>query len=144
MVSEQIMKAEEGENEESPSSSAKFDVLDMPSKKADVSNFDIFCLVMSIATHIIDLAFDINVACHYLSYGQYSHFTITLLVILIPSFINNAVSYRMRQQDREVIMTLFASYFFIVFFLFRDIFFTVFIFLDHCCKNGKFLAQSGS
>ena len=110
MGCEKINKVEEGDNEESPSSSAKFqveDVQDMPSKKADVSNFDIFCLVMSIATHIIDLAFDINVAWHYLSIGEYWYLTCTVLVILIPSFINNAVSFRMRQQDREVITVFF-------------------------------------
>lgn len=101
MVCEQIINAEEGENDESPSSSAKLDVIDMPSKKADVSNFDIFCLVTSIVTHIIDLLFDINVAWHYFSTEKYWYFGCTLFVILVPSFINNAVSHRMRQQDVE-------------------------------------------
>ena len=122
MVCEQIVRAEEGETGESPSS-AKFDVLDMPSKKADVSNFDIFCLLMSIVTHIIDLAFDINVAYQYLSCEQYSHFTLTILFILIPSLINNVISFIMRQQDRKVIIKIFSFSFFSLFFFYLEIHF---------------------
>ncbi|XP_043463399.1 XK-related protein 4 [Leptopilina heterotoma] len=104
MTCEKLSNAEEMEIEESPCSTAKLDVTDMPSKKARVSNCDVFFLVMPIITHIIDIISDINVARHYIVINEYSYFASTIIVILVPSLINNAVSYRMRQQDREKLL----------------------------------------
>lgn len=111
MTCEKLSNAEEVEIDESPCSTAKLDVTDMPSKKARVSNCDVFLLVMPIITHILDIISDINVARHYIVINEYSYFASTIIVVLVPSLINNAVSYRMRQQDREVINLIYSFVF---------------------------------
>lgn len=78
------------------------DVVDIPSRQPCVTNLDVFFLICSIVMHLIDMAFDINIAVRYLLANKVIYFIWTLFFLLIPSFINVIVSRRIQRQDDEV------------------------------------------
>lgn len=85
-------------------STLKFDsdVVDIPSRQPCVTYLDVFFLVCSIIMHLIDMAFDINIAVRYLLANKVIYFIWTLVFLLIPSFINVIISRRMQHQDEKV------------------------------------------
>lgn len=87
------------------------DNTDMPSGKFYVSNWDIFHMVFSIVTHVIDIGLDINVAVQYLLDGRNSYCAYTTTLILLPSFINSVVSTQMHRQDEKVNAWIFDACF---------------------------------
>ncbi|XP_047354549.1 XK-related protein 6-like [Vespa velutina] len=84
-------------------STLKFDsdVVDIPSRQPCVTYLDVFFLVCSIIMHLIDMAFDINIAVRYLLANKVIYFIWTLVFLLIPSFINVIISRRMQHQDEK-------------------------------------------
>lgn len=78
------------------------DVGDVPDCRALVTKLDIFWIIFSIITHLVDLGADINLATIYYRGGNYNYFMWSTGFMLIPSFINIIVSIRMYQQDWEV------------------------------------------
>lgn len=66
-----------------------------------VSIFDVILYIIAIVGHLVDLAIDINVAVRYYIYGHYTEFGWTLAFIMLPAFVNTAVSIRMYAQDRD-------------------------------------------
>ncbi|XP_049943939.1 XK-related protein 7-like isoform X2 [Schistocerca serialis cubense] len=61
--------------------------------------------MISIITHIADVALDANLAYSYYVSAEYVHFRLTLLFILFPAFVNTVISARMYVAD-EYNMTL--------------------------------------
>lgn len=78
------------------------DVVDIPLKRPCISSLDIFFLTSSIIMHLVDMAFDINIAIRYLLGNKIIYFAWTILFLFIPSFINVIISRRMQRQDEEV------------------------------------------
>lgn len=66
----------------------------MPSNIA-VTHFDLLLYVVAIVGHLVDLALDINVAVRYSLARKMMEFGWTLAFILLPAFVNTAVSIRM-------------------------------------------------
>lgn len=60
-----------------------------------VTNWDILVLLVSIFSHIIDVALDINLAYRYYRHHQHVYFVLTLVFILFPAFVNTGISVRM-------------------------------------------------
>lgn len=60
-----------------------------------VTNFDIFLLIVSILSHIVDVALDINLAYRYYRHQQTVYFLLTVVFILFPAFVNTGISIRM-------------------------------------------------
>ncbi|XP_015180815.1 PREDICTED: XK-related protein 6-like isoform X1 [Polistes dominula] len=86
-----------------PALKFNFDDVDtIPLRQPCVSNLDIFFLICSIIMHLIDMAFDINIAVRYLLANKIIYFICTLFFLLIPSFINVIISRRMQHQDEEL------------------------------------------
>ncbi|KAK0175110.1 hypothetical protein PV327_008890 [Microctonus hyperodae] len=77
------------------------DVGDIPDCKAFVTEWDIFWIVFSIITHLVDLGTDLNLAWQYFRKENYGYFIWTSAFLFLPSFINIIVSIRMYQQDYE-------------------------------------------
>lgn len=96
------MDAEEKKLENEVDKPEEEDGTDMPSGKLEVSNWDIFHMVFSILTSVIDIGLDINMAAQYLIGGHTMYFVYTLVLILLPSFINSVVSSQMHRHDQKV------------------------------------------
>lgn len=60
-----------------------------------VTNWDILVLLVSIFSHIIDVALDINLAYRYFRHKQTGYFILTVVFILFPAFVNTGISIRM-------------------------------------------------
>lgn len=60
-----------------------------------VTNWDILVLLVSIFSHIIDVALDLNLAYRYYQNGQTEYFLLTIVFILFPAFVNTGLSIRM-------------------------------------------------
>jgi hypothetical protein len=78
------------------------DVPDIPPKTSNISNLDIFFLILSIVTHFTDMCIDINLVIQYYLNNKLQMFIWTISLILVPSFINTIVSLQMYHQDEEV------------------------------------------
>lgn len=63
--------------------------------KITVTYFDIIMYVVAIVGHFVDLGVDINIAVRYSLAGRVTEFGWTLAFILVPAFVNTAVSIRM-------------------------------------------------
>lgn len=72
-----------------------FDETDRMPDKISVTNLDIIMYVVAIVGHFVDLGLDINVAVRYSLARKMTEFGWTLAFILIPAFVNTAVSLRM-------------------------------------------------
>ena len=77
------------------------DQTDYPPQPMRPSNYDIFCLAAAIVFHVVDICTDAQVAIHYYNLGYFYYFLATVLILLIPSFVNSCVSYRMYNMDEE-------------------------------------------
>lgn len=66
-----------------------------------VTNWDIFVLMVSICSHICDVAFDINLAYRYFKARKIFYFVLTALFILFPAFVNTFISLRMYVLNEE-------------------------------------------
>ncbi|XP_068625082.1 XK-related protein 6 [Battus philenor] len=66
-----------------------------------IKNFEIFMYVVAIVGHLVDLGLDINVAVRYFLVQKMMEFGWTLTFILLPAFVNTAVSIRMYAQDKQ-------------------------------------------
>lgn len=80
-------------HEDEPESAA--DEIDSVPVTYHVTNWDIIALLVSIFSHIIDVALDINLAYRYFRHNQMVYFTLTLVFILFPAFVNTGISIRM-------------------------------------------------
>lgn len=89
-----------------PAPKFDLDVVDVPPRQPYVSDLDVVFLIASIIMHLIDMAFDINIAVRYLLANKVIYFIWTLFFLLIPSFINVIISRRMQHQDEEVNRTI--------------------------------------
>nr|XP_050855648.1 XK-related protein 6-like isoform X1 [Vespula vulgaris] len=85
-----------------PAPKFDLDVVDVPPRQPYVSDLDVVFLIASIIMHLIDMAFDINIAVRYLLANKVIYFIWTLFFLLIPSFINVIISRRMQHQDEEI------------------------------------------
>lgn len=81
---------------------ANNDANDAPPSSCKITNCDIFFLVFSIITHVIDVGIDITLAVRYYYNDKMNMFAWTVALILLPSLVNTIVSLKMHQQDREV------------------------------------------
>ncbi|XP_072948062.1 XK-related protein 6 [Epargyreus clarus] len=72
----------------------------MPSN-ITVKNLDIIMYGVAIIGHFVDLGLDINVAVRYFLAKKMMEFGWTLVFILLPAFVNTAVSVRMYSQDKQ-------------------------------------------
>ncbi|XP_046684779.1 XK-related protein 7 [Homalodisca vitripennis] len=66
-----------------------------------VTNWDILVLLVSIFSHIIDVALDINLAYRYFRHKQTVYFLLTVVFILFPACVNTGISIRMYMFDTE-------------------------------------------
>ncbi|XP_075238139.1 XK-related protein 6-like isoform X1 [Lycorma delicatula] len=66
-----------------------------------VTNWDIFVLLVSILSHIVDVALDINLAYRYYRHQQTVYFLLTVVFILFPAFVNTGISIRMYMLDPD-------------------------------------------
>lgn len=80
---------------------ANVDTVDRPSKSFHVTLWDITGLIYSIIIHIVDVAFDINVAYHYFKNKEYAYFMWTLAFMLVPAIIITVLSMRMYAVDND-------------------------------------------
>ncbi|XP_013165365.1 PREDICTED: XK-related protein 6 [Papilio xuthus] len=67
----------------------------------NIKNLDIIMYVVAIVGHLVDLGLDINVAVRYSIAQKMMEFGWTLTFILLPAFVNTAVSIRMYAQDKQ-------------------------------------------
>lgn len=72
-----------------------YDEPDRMPDKIHVKRRDIFMYVVAIVGHFVDLGLDINVAVRYFLAKKFTEFGWTLAFILVPAFVNTAVSIRM-------------------------------------------------
>lgn len=72
-----------------------YDEPDRMPEKIHVNRRDIFMYVVAIVGHFVDLGLDINVAVRYFLAQRLTEFGWTLAFILVPAFVNTAVSIRM-------------------------------------------------
>lgn len=82
-------------------STSSLDETDKPPGSYHVTNLDIFGLIYSIIIHIVDVAFDINVAYHYLKSERYIYFICTVSFMLVPALIITIISTRMYMVDDD-------------------------------------------
>lgn len=75
--------------------SYSYDEPDRIPHNISISYIDIFMYVIAIIGHFVDLGLDINVAIRYSISGKMMEFGWTLAFILLPAFVNTAVSIRM-------------------------------------------------
>ncbi|KAM3956637.1 XK-related protein 6 [Aphomia sociella] len=78
-----------------------YDETDRMPSNISINNLDILMYVVAIVGHFVDLGFDINVAVRYYLAGEMVLFGWTLAFILLPAFINTAISIRMYSQDKQ-------------------------------------------
>ncbi|XP_022119691.2 XK-related protein 6 [Pieris rapae] len=78
-----------------------YDEPDRMPNNINITYFDIFMYVVAIVGHFIDLGLDINVAVQYCLSRKMMEFGWTLVFILLPAFVNTAVSVRMYSQDKQ-------------------------------------------
>ncbi|CAD0205250.1 unnamed protein product [Chrysodeixis includens] len=78
-----------------------FDETDRMPDKISVTNLDIIMYVVAIVGHFVDLGLDINIAVRYSLARMMTEFGWTLAFILIPAFVNTAVSIRMYSLDKQ-------------------------------------------
>ncbi|RVE53472.1 hypothetical protein evm_001842 [Chilo suppressalis] len=78
-----------------------YDEPDRMPDKISISNLDIIMYVVAIVGHFVDLALDINIAMRYFFAQKMMEFGWTLAFILLPAFVNTAVSIRMYSQDKQ-------------------------------------------
>lgn len=78
-----------------------YDEPDRMPDKINIRNLDIIMYVVAILGHFVDLGLDINIAVRYSLAGMVTEFGWTLAFILIPAFVNTAVSIRMYAQDKQ-------------------------------------------
>lgn len=64
-------------------------------ERIHVSLLDIFMYMVAIIGHLVDLGVDINIAVRYFMAQKMTEFGWTLAFILVPAFVNTAVSIRM-------------------------------------------------
>lgn len=72
-----------------------YDVPDRMPENIHVTQRDILMYIVAIVGHLVDLGLDINVALRYYWAYKMTEFGWTLAFILIPAFVNTAVSVRM-------------------------------------------------
>ncbi|CAF4860147.1 unnamed protein product [Pieris macdunnoughi] len=78
-----------------------YDEPDRMPNNINITYLDIFMYVVAIVGHFIDLGLDINVAVQYCLSRKMMEFGWTLVFILLPAFVNTAVSVRMYSQDKQ-------------------------------------------
>ncbi|XP_048000915.1 XK-related protein 6 [Leguminivora glycinivorella] len=78
-----------------------YDETDRMPDNITITNLDIIMYVVAIVGHFVDLGVDINVAVQYSLAGHMMEFGWTLAFILLPAFVNTAVSIRMYAQDKQ-------------------------------------------
>lgn len=78
----------------------KNDETDIPPKSSNISNHDIFFLILSIVAHCTDVLIDLNIVFQYYFHNKLHKLLMTIALIIIPSFINTLVSLQMYQQDQ--------------------------------------------
>ncbi|CAK1543678.1 unnamed protein product [Leptosia nina] len=66
-----------------------------------ITYLDMFMYVVAIVGHFIDLGLDINIAVQYCLAHKMMEFSWTLVFILLPAFVNTALSVRMYYQDKQ-------------------------------------------
>ncbi|BET03227.1 XK-related protein [Nesidiocoris tenuis] len=71
------------------------DEVDRLPNRCHVTNWDLFVLFMSIISHVIDVALDLNLAYRYYKNAIYNYFILTILFIYFPAFVNTFISLRM-------------------------------------------------
>lgn len=72
-----------------------YDETDRMPDRITINNLDIFMYVVAIVGHFVDLGLDINIAVRYSIALKMTEFGWTLAFILVPAFVNTAVSIRM-------------------------------------------------
>lgn len=72
-----------------------YDETDRMPDNITITHFDIIMYVVAIVGHFVDLGLDINVAVRYSLAQKMVEFGWTLAFILLPAFVNTAVSIRM-------------------------------------------------
>ncbi|XP_045762520.1 XK-related protein 6 isoform X2 [Maniola jurtina] len=82
-------------------SAYSYDEPDRMPSNITITNFDLFLYVVAIVGHLVDLGLDINVAVRYSLERKMMEFGWTLAFILLPAFVNTAVSIRMYAQDKQ-------------------------------------------
>ncbi|XP_059055702.1 XK-related protein 6 [Achroia grisella] len=78
-----------------------YDETDRMPSNISITNLDLVMYVVAIIGHFVDLGFDINVAVRYYLAGKIVAFGWTLAFILLPAFVNTAISIRMYSQDKQ-------------------------------------------
>ncbi|KAL4706151.1 hypothetical protein ACJJTC_013616 [Scirpophaga incertulas] len=78
-----------------------YDEPDRMPNNLSITNLDITLYVVAIVGHFVDLGLDINVAMRYFLAQKMMEFGWTLVFILLPAFVNTAVSIRMYSQDKK-------------------------------------------
>lgn len=76
-------------------SEVSYDEPDRMPDKITITNLDIIMYCVAIIGHFVDLGLDINVAVRYFLAELMVEFGWTLAFILMPAFVNTAVSIRM-------------------------------------------------
>ncbi|XP_014248240.1 XK-related protein 6 [Cimex lectularius] len=71
------------------------DEVDRLPNRCHVTNWDIFVLMVSVCSHIVDVALDINLAYRYYQKKDYVDFALTATFIYFPSLVNTFISHRM-------------------------------------------------
>ena len=76
-------------------SERSYDETDRMPSKITIKNLDLFMYMVAIVGHFVDLGLDINIAVRYSIALKMTEFGWTLAFILVPAFVNTAVSIRM-------------------------------------------------
>lgn len=72
-----------------------YDETDRMPDSIKITNLDLIMYVVAIVGHFVDLGLDINIAVRYFLSKNMMEFGWTLVFILLPAFVNTAVSIRM-------------------------------------------------
>ncbi|KAJ8710427.1 hypothetical protein PYW07_009793 [Mythimna separata] len=78
-----------------------YDETDRMPDKINVTHLDLFMYMVAIIGHFVDLGVDINIAVRYSLARKMTEFGWTLAFILVPAFVNTAVSIRMYSLDKQ-------------------------------------------
>lgn len=78
------------------------DESDRPHKNSKVKLWDVIFLSLSIITHIVDIGLDINLAVRYLLDNMIWYFGWTIAFIILPTFVNTFISFRMNDLDTQI------------------------------------------
>lgn len=76
-------------------SQRSYDEPDRMPRNISITNLDLFMYMVAIVGHFVDLGIDLNVAVRYYLARKMEAFGWTLVFILLPAFVNTAVSIRM-------------------------------------------------